>query len=190
VPVPSSVTMTVTTGLVLSTAVSTTTTATSSSAVASTTAIAAAAVAGATASSTTPIPAGPVAGAPVSSSASTISTVIASISPAISATRIATTFSSAATGTRGSDGDAVGCDGSVPGRREDQHVRPAPTANLQIIELGSAIVVRDSRGGSGQSTAAGRDRCRHWDAAGSKLLTVGVLYLDCRLAVQPDTGCS
>jgi hypothetical protein len=175
VPVPSSVTMTVTTALVLSTvvAVSATPAATSSTAVASTTTISATAVAAVTT-------------AAVSSSASTTPTVIAAISP----TRIAATFSSAATGTRGPNGDAIGYDRSVPGGREDQHVRPAPAGNLEIIELGSAIPVRDSRGGSGQNTAAGGDRCRHGDAARSKVVTFGVLYLDCRLAVQPDTGCS
>jgi hypothetical protein len=179
VPVPSSVTMTVTTALVLSTvvAVSATPAATSSTAVASTTTISATAVAAVTT-------------AAVSSSASTTPTVIAAISPTISPTRIAATFSSAATGTRGPNGDAIGYDRSVPGGREDQHVRPAPAGNLEIIELGSAIPVRDSRGGSGQNTAAGGDRCRHGDAARSKVVTFGVLYLDCRLAVQPDTGCS
>jgi hypothetical protein len=175
VPVPSSVTMTVTTALVLSTvvAVSATPAATSSTAVASTTTISATAVAAVTT-------------AAVSSSASTTPTVIAAISP----TRIAATFSSAATGTRGPNGDAIGYDRSVPGGREDQHVRPAPAGNLEIIELGSAIPVRDSRGGSGQNTAAGGDRCRHGDAARSKVVTFGALYLDCRLAVQPGTGCS
>jgi hypothetical protein len=175
VPVPSSVTMTVTTALVLSTvvAVSATPAATSSTAVASTTPISATAVAAVTT-------------AAVSSSASTTPTVIAAISP----TRIAATFSSAATGTRGPNGDAIGYDRSVPGGREDQHVRPAPAGNLEIIELGSAIPVRDSRGGSGQNTAAGGDRCRHGDAARSKVVTFGVLYLDCRLAVELDAGCS
>jgi hypothetical protein len=171
--------MTVTTTLiVLSTVVaaSATTAATSSTAVASTTPISATAVAAVTT-------------AAVSSSASTISTVIASISPTGSPTLIATTFSSAATGARGcSNGDAIGCDGSVPRGREDQHVRPAPAGNLEIIELGSAIPVRDSSGGSRQNTAAGGDRCRHGDAARSKVVTFGVLYLDCRLAAQLDAS--
>jgi hypothetical protein len=175
---PSSMTMT--TALILSTAVAVSSAAISSTAtVASTTAIPTAAVAVVTT-------------APVSSSPSSISTVIASISPAssptISPARIATTFISAATGTRGSNGDAIGSDGSVPGGREDQHVRPASAGNLQIIELGSAILVRDSRGGSGQSTATRGDRCRHGDAARSKVVTFGVLYLDCRLAAQLDAS--
>jgi hypothetical protein len=69
-------------------------------------------------------------------------------------------------------------------------VRPTPAGNLEIIELGSAFVVRDSRGGSCQNTAAGGDRCGHWDAARSKLVTVGVLYLDYRLTAEPDASCS
>jgi hypothetical protein len=174
--------MTMTTALIVSTAVAVSSAATSSTAtVGSTTINSATAVSIATTAAVTT--------ATVSSSASTIFSVIASISPAISPTRIATTFSSAATGTRGcSNGDAIGCDGSVPRGREDQHVRPAPAGNLEIIELGSAIPVRDSSGGSRQNTAAGGDRCRHGDAARSKVVTFGVLYLDCRLAAQLDAS--
>jgi len=174
--------MTMTTTLVVIATVVAVSTAAMSTAVSSSAAVA----------STTTIPATAVAAtaAAVSSSGSTISTVIASIFTTTSPARIATPFSSAATGTRGPNGDAIGGDGSVTGGGENQHVSAASAGNPEIIELGSAIAIRDSGGGSGQETAAGCDRCRHADAASSKVVTVGVLYLDCRLAVEPDAGCS
>jgi len=127
---------------------------------------------------------------PIPAATAPIPTIIAPVSTTTRATGIPSAANLAPTGARSLNGDAIGYDGSVAGGREDQHVRTAAATDFEVIELGSAIAIGDSRGGSRQNAATGRDRCRHGDAARSKVVTVGVLYLDCRLAVESDAGCS